>query len=192
MSCGDVVMTDKGEAMTEALVRPIIGIENRTAQEVFDIMSDRIRSALEPAPSAAEIREAALEEAAKQQEGMANAYQSEASTASDYAASGPIYRAFTEKANLYRRAAQAIRALKTTTPDPTSAAPPSREEGLREALTPSAATKAAYLGEFKITLHRTDEAGDEYTEDVMVPWTTIKEIMAAILARALSHANGGE
>ncbi|MBT0778028.1 hypothetical protein [Paracoccus sp. pheM1] len=28
------------------LTRPIIGIENRTAQEVFDIMSDRIRAAL--------------------------------------------------------------------------------------------------------------------------------------------------
>ena len=26
--------------------RPIIGIENRTAQEVFDIMCDRLRSAL--------------------------------------------------------------------------------------------------------------------------------------------------
>lgn len=34
------------------LVRPIIGIENRTAQEVFDIMCDRIRS--RPQPSAAE------------------------------------------------------------------------------------------------------------------------------------------
>jgi len=28
------------------LTRPIVGIENRTAQEVFDIMSDRIRLAL--------------------------------------------------------------------------------------------------------------------------------------------------
>lgn len=35
------------------LTRPIIGIENRTAQEAFDIMADRIRSALrsEPRPS---------------------------------------------------------------------------------------------------------------------------------------------
>jgi len=39
-----------GEAEPK-LLRPIIGIENRTAQEVFDIMSDRIRrSALIPAP----------------------------------------------------------------------------------------------------------------------------------------------
>lgn len=30
------------------LLRPIIGIENRTAQEVFDIMSDRFRSAHRP------------------------------------------------------------------------------------------------------------------------------------------------
>lgn len=33
------------------LTRPIIGIENRTAQEVFDIMCDRIRSALVSAPA---------------------------------------------------------------------------------------------------------------------------------------------
>jgi hypothetical protein len=32
------------------LTRPIIGIENRTAQEAFDIMSDRIRHALLPNP----------------------------------------------------------------------------------------------------------------------------------------------
>jgi DNA-binding PucR family transcriptional regulator len=30
-------------------LRPIIGVENRTAQEVFDIMCDRIRAALEAA-----------------------------------------------------------------------------------------------------------------------------------------------
>jgi hypothetical protein len=29
--------------MTKSLTRPIAGIENRTAQEVFDIMCDRIR-----------------------------------------------------------------------------------------------------------------------------------------------------
>lgn len=60
---------------------------------------------------------------------------------------------------------------------------------MREALEPSGDTKAAYMGEFKISLHRTDEAGDEYTEDVTVPWTTIKEIMAAIKARALGGSN---
>jgi hypothetical protein len=55
---------------------------------------------------------------------------------------------------------------------------------LREALTPSADTKAAYLGEFKMTLVRIDECGDEYTGRVTVSWDTIKEIMAAISKRA--------
>lgn len=47
------IVADRASAsITEAsmnsieLTRPIIGIENRTAQEVFDIMSDRIRGAL--------------------------------------------------------------------------------------------------------------------------------------------------
>jgi hypothetical protein len=51
---------------------------------------------------------------------------------------------------------------------------------LREALTPSAETKAAYIGEFKFTAYEADEAF------VTVPWTTIKEIMAAIMKRAES------
>lgn len=34
--------------MLDKLIRPIVGIENRTPQEVFDIMSDRIRSSLQP------------------------------------------------------------------------------------------------------------------------------------------------
>ena len=33
-------------SVVERLTRPIIGIENRTAQEVFDMMSDRARAAL--------------------------------------------------------------------------------------------------------------------------------------------------
>jgi len=45
--------TDKA-MVTDALTRPIIGIENRTAQETFDIMCDRIR------------RSAALSEAEQQ------------------------------------------------------------------------------------------------------------------------------
>lgn len=51
--------------------------------------------------------------------------------------------------------------------------------GLREALMPSAATKAAYMGEFKFY----DDASARL---VTVPWVTIKNIMSAILARALS------
>lgn len=37
--------------MSNDLTRPIIGIENRTAEEVFDIMADRIRYA-RPSPAA--------------------------------------------------------------------------------------------------------------------------------------------
>ncbi len=61
--------------------------------------------------------------------------------------------------------------------------------GLVEALTPSAATKAAYIGEFHFLI---DEQGEdamcEVTRKVAVPWTTIKEIMAAIRERATPHA----
>lgn len=68
-----------------------------------------------------------------------------------------------------------------------------------EALTPSAETKAAYIGEFTIAVERivnedlepedeSDAAPDPY-EHIMVPWTTIKEIMAAIRARAMLSAS---
>jgi hypothetical protein len=36
----------KDDELRDALTRPIIGIENRTAGEVFDIMCDRIRGKL--------------------------------------------------------------------------------------------------------------------------------------------------
>lgn len=55
---------------------------------------------------------------------------------------------------------------------------------LREALTPSADTKAAYIGEFQFDIMLTDDFGKERPHEVTVPWTTIKEIMAAIAARA--------
>lgn len=60
---------------------------------------------------------------------------------------------------------------------------------LREALTPSGDTKAAYMGEFSFEIMETyfDEDGETFVEQprkVYVPWDTIKEIMAAILARA--------
>lgn len=54
---------------------------------------------------------------------------------------------------------------------------------LREALTPSAETKAAYMGEFGFQF-------GEYTPNV--PWTTIKQIMAAILARAALNQGADE
>jgi len=58
--------------------------------------------------------------------------------------------------------------------------------GLREALSPSGETKAAYIGEFRFPYTVWDPHGEfEITHNVAVPWTTIKEIMAAIRARAL-------
>lgn len=53
-----------------------------------------------------------------------------------------------------------------------------------EALTPSDATKAAYIGDFRIDFPMFDEEGEEFVQPINVPWTTIKEIMAAIKNRA--------
>lgn len=55
---------------------------------------------------------------------------------------------------------------------------------VREALTPSTNTKAAFMGEFSIQFPETGEDGEEYTRKINVPWTTIKEIMAAVRALA--------
>ena len=54
-----------------------------------------------------------------------------------------------------------------------------REErdSLRKALTPSAGTKAAYIGEFSFPVKG-------FEHPVSVPWTTIKDIMKAIMAHA--------
>lgn len=66
---------------------------------------------------------------------------------------------------------------------------------LEGALTPSAATKAAYIGEFTIAVERIVNEDEEPVDDgadapdpydhIQVPWTTIKQIMAAIRAFAL-------
>ncbi len=54
-----------------------------------------------------------------------------------------------------------------------------------EAVTPSAETKADYIGEFSFNMEfGEDEEGTPYSRNVSVPWTTIKEIMKAISARA--------
>jgi len=68
---------------------------------------------------------------------------------------------------------------------------------LEGALTPTAETKAAYIGEFTIAVERIVNEDDEPVDDgadapdpydhIQVPWTTIKQIMAAIRAFAL-HA----
>lgn len=59
-----------------------------------------------------------------------------------------------------------------------------RIAALEEALNPSGDTKAAYIGEFTFSYEATDEEGEPCTVRQSVPWTTIKEIMAAISARA--------
>jgi len=55
---------------------------------------------------------------------------------------------------------------------------------LQEAVTPSAATKAAYMGEFSMRIPELDENGNEIFCTVNVPWITIKKIMKAIQKRA--------
>lgn len=58
-----------------------------------------------------------------------------------------------------------------------------------DALTPNAKTKAAYIGEFSFYHTITDSNGEEITQKITVPWTTIKEIMLAIHKQALyNHA----
>ena len=71
---------------------------------------------------------------------------------------------------------------------------PEREssgEAYIEALTPNAETKAAYIGEFKFDIELDDEDGNPFSHAVTVPWTTIKEIMAAILKRAKEQGRRG-
>jgi len=63
------------------------------------------------------------------------------------------------------------------------------KDALVEALTPSAGTKAAYMGEFVIRLVEADSYGRELpARQVVVGWTTIKEIMGAIRERAANTA----
>lgn len=73
-------------------------------------------------------------------------------------------------------------------------------EALTEALTPSGDTKAAYHGNFKFQVTQWREIGDvgceeeweEYLADFAVPWTTVKEIMAAIKARSALTTQRGD
>lgn len=57
-------------------------------------------------------------------------------------------------------------------------------DALIAALTPSLETKAAYMGEFSFRFPVFDENGRERVMTPNVPWTTIKEIMKAILAKS--------
>ena len=54
---------------------------------------------------------------------------------------------------------------------------------LKKALTPSGETKYVHIGEYKFTesFYQSDWESDEINIDVTVPWTTVKEIMAAIV-----------
>lgn len=61
--------------------------------------------------------------------------------------------------------------------------------GLLGALTPSPETKAAYMGEFSVRLPDLGEDGNEVMRDINVPWTTIRDIMAAILKRSETLIN---
>lgn len=64
---------------------------------------------------------------------------------------------------------------------------------MEEALAPSGETKAAYMGEFKFDEREFNFEDDtEITRSRIVPWTTIKEIMAAILRRAAAARSGKE
>jgi hypothetical protein len=64
-------------------------------------------------------------------------------------------------------------------------------DALLEALTPSAETKGAYIGEFYLTPGEAGHAEDAVEEhelgNTTVPWTVVKEIMAAILQRAKNN-----
>jgi len=55
---------------------------------------------------------------------------------------------------------------------------------LKEAVTPSADTKRAYIGEFTMRILEFDENGDEVFYTVDIPWITVKDIMKAIRKRA--------
>jgi hypothetical protein len=69
--------------------------------------------------------------------------------------------------------------------------PPANAERYKEALTPSCETKAAYMSEFSIGFPMFDEHGEEFTQQINVPWTTIKEIMATISKRAETETQKG-
>ncbi len=57
--------------------------------------------------------------------------------------------------------------------------------GFDEALTPSASTKAEYIGEFSFNVETAIDSERFVSVDTVVPWTTVKQIMAAIRARAM-------
>ncbi|MGW8135397.1 hypothetical protein ACWGNZ_07135 [Sphingomonas zeae] len=129
-----------------------------------------------------------IERAAK----VADHYAEEAETHADMTDLGArVEMNWHVRAEALRAVAKRIRALATPAPA-VDAVPAGEVERLREALTPSAATKAAYHGEFTFDVcEGVSDAGIELYRKVYVPWDTVKRIMAAISARAsLSHGEG--
>lgn len=62
---------------------------------------------------------------------------------------------------------------------------------MREALTPSGATKAAYHGDFSFSIDLWDDDAEcEVSHKVYVPWDTVKQIMKAISERAALNEEG--
>jgi hypothetical protein len=88
----------------------------------------------------------------------------------------------TERDRFAQRAAKITTILAALSAKPEAGE--SEVERLREALTPSGATKAAYIGEFSFNVIDRDEDGEEVPRRALVPWDQIKEIMAAIRERA--------
>jgi hypothetical protein len=75
-----------------------------------------------------------------------------------------------------------------TSPQAFAAHRTSSQVELLEALTPSADTKAAYIGEVKDRICVLDEDGDEIWDDHVISWDATKAIMKMILDRAISNA----
>jgi chromosome segregation ATPase len=67
-----------------------------------------------------------------------------------------------------------------------------RVKALEESLTPSPSTKMAYEGMFYFDITNPDDRGAAFdeVEHRIVPWTVIKQIMAAILSRAAFSQSG--
>ena len=61
-------------------------------------------------------------------------------------------------------------------------------ERTHAALTPSADTKSAYMGEFQFRFPAYDADGVERMFTPSIPWTAIKDIMSAIVAYANEDA----
>lgn len=103
------------------------------------------------------------------------------------AAENAALKAELMNANIERMASEAALEMaieRISTLEAENAAQAERIKRLEEAVTPSGDTKAAYMGEFSFPLTMRDDDGDEFDAKIPVPWTTIKEIMAAIRARA--------